>query len=462
MDPQKTPQDKSSADNAIDPEATTSASGAPPVEGMDGNADTPEQAEKTDVFELPNPDSQAPNPDANAVPGLPPIESETAGGTVTPAGQTVAPSSSMPPAEVTSDSAAPTEGQAGGLPVTADIAPEPLPVSAPTHHKKGLLFGLILAAILLLLSGGAAASYYYVVNKPENVLKQALANSLDTEKTKTIHFSGSLGGKDADSGMELEATLKGAMDNKTGAFDVSGSMDLLVTNVTFDLRSIDAKTFYAKFGGLGGLPELMVASGAEAAAYAPLVGSLDEQWIEINESLFKQLDSSYETSMLTDADIKKITDAYLQHSFLVVDEVLPDQAISGENCHHYKVVIDATKLKSFLAVLKDAKLDSYNLDDKALTEYNKRIDEAELNKYPFELWISKSGKMIKQATLKFSSEGSTFDARLTVDSYNQPVKVEKPDDSKSLLEVMGSFFGGEDINIDASLQDMEAQSGISL
>ncbi len=471
MDPQKTPQnqDKSdNADNIVDPETAMPAPGVPPVEEADNVDNGAEQPESTDVPQPAAPDSDAQGPETGSASQWPPKETEAPAEGGAASDQTPPPAaeqtgSGLPAADTTSPDPTPEAGTPAAPSPSSDagIVLEPLPVSAPAHHKKGLLFGLILVAILLLLTGGAAASYYYVVNKPENVLKQALANVLDTEKTKTVHFSGTLAGKESGSG-SLEATYTGAIDNKTGAFDVSGTADAVVTKVTFDVRSTDAKTFYAKLGGLAGLPELMAASGPSAAAYAPLVSTLDEQWIEINESLLKQFDGAYQSGAPSQADVQKITDAYLRYPFLVVGDVLADQTVGGESCFHYKVLVDAGNLKDFLAALKNAKVSSYKLDDATLKRYDQMVDNAKLSKYPFELWISKGGKMVKQATLKFGSNGSMMDARFTIDSYNQPVHVDKPKDSKSLLEIMSSFLGTGGTNVDTVLQDAEQQSGISL
>lgn len=345
-------------------------------------------------------------------------------------------------------------------PVADDIVPDPLPVTAPKSRKKGLIAGLIIAAVLLLLSVGAAASYYYIANKPENVLKQALANSMNMEKAKTSHFSGSVSGEQSGSGTPIETTFKGSADNQTGAIEFSGKVDLLLTNATFDLRSEDSKSIFVRLGGLSGLSELLASSSEQAAAYAPFFNSLNDQWIEINESLIKQYDKSFESGVLTEADAKKFTDAYLKYPFLVVDEVLEDQSIAGESCHHYRIKVDVVKLKGLLTALKDAKLDSYRLDQKALDQLNKAIDDSGLGNYGFEIWISKSGKMIKQLSTSFASGGMDWKVRYTVESYNQPVKVEKPEDAKSLMDIIGEFMisglGPE------LMSDAGSDSGISL
>lgn len=430
MDPQKTPsnQPPEGEQPDVDPAAPESPLPEAPAD------DTPAQPESVEASSFDS-DEQPPAGD----PLAPTEESK--------------PEGSLPPA--------PADSQDSGPVAMGDVTPNPLPVAAPKHRKKGLIAGLIIAAVLLLVSGGAAASYYYMLNKPENVLKQALANSLSLEKAATMQFNGLLSAEESGSGTPIEATFKGSADSKTGAFEFGGEVDLVLTTATFDMLSADGKSLFFRLGGLEGLPELLASSADEAAAYAPLVASLNDQWIEISDSLIKQYDKSFESGVLTEADAKKAADAYLEHPFLVVDEVLDDQTIAGAVCYHYRLKVDPAKLKSFFAALKDAKLDSYKIDQKALDTFNKSIDEAELQKYPFEIWISKDGKMIKQVEAEFVSEGTDFVFRFTADSYNKPVKVEEPEDAKSLLDIMGDFLStglGGSLTMPAT----EPDSGISL
>jgi hypothetical protein len=365
----------------------------------------------------------------------------------------IAQSTATPPTGQTTSPAAEDARQ----PFIPEAATNPLPVSTPKRQNKVLLFGLIIAAVLLLLSGGAVAAYYYVMNKPENVVKQALANTMDIKKVKTSHFSGALTFEATESNSTIGATYKGAVDNKIGAFDISGTLDVMVANITFDARSTDAKTFYARFGGLQGLPELLAAGGSEAAAYAPIIETLNNQWIEINDSLLKQYDKSYKSAVLTQADVQKITDAYLKDPFLVVKQVMANEVISGDNSYHYKMVVDSAKLKSFLTAVKDANLDSYKINKDTMDQYSKAIDSAKLSQYPFEVWIAKGNKMLKQVVFTFAAQGTSANLRFTVDSYNKPVKVEKPKGAKSLLDIISGIVGGDLRNI-----TLGQGSGISL
>jgi hypothetical protein len=352
----------------------------------------------------------------------------------------------VPDASVPADPAGNSFG-IGNSPSAAVIPPYPTPAGpvalAPKPRKKGLIIGLIAAGVVVVLLGGAAAAYAYLLNKPENILKMALANTVDKEKSKTMHFSGALAVEEQSSATTVEATYKGAGSNESGAFDLNAKLDILLTNITFDARSTDGKTVYLRVGGLDGLAELLGASGTDAAGAAPLIAQVNNQWFEVNESLIRQLGgNAIKETLLSDADIKKLKDAYQKHDFLVVKETLDSEEINGVKSHHYKVVVDEARLKQFGAAIKSANLDSIKLTSDQLKDFNRAIDDSDLAKYPFEIWISKKTKQITQVVFEAREDGNRVSFRFTVDGYNQPVKVEAPEDAKSILEVLGGFLNG--------------------
>lgn len=378
-----------------------------------------------------------------------------------------APGPNTPDATKTPSSPSEAETPAAPLPAVADIPPNPLPVAAPKKSKKGLMIGIV-AAVLVLLGGGAAASYYTMINSPENVLKQALANVLSTEKAKTMHFSGTADITEKKSNMTLTADFTGASNNENGAFDFSSSWDVLVTKFTLDARSTDGKTYYVRLGGLDGLSQVLSASdslsGSEAmmlSLYAPMIEQVNNQWIEINESLIKQLTGGSSVKQLSEADRQKLMTAYEQNSFIVIKQKLGDESIKGVASHHYKIGVDKTKLKAFVAAIKAANLEAVKINDDQLKAMNTELDKVPFDKYPVDIWIAKSSKMITQLGLKFSEEEGSFDLRFTVESYNKPVKTEKPAGAKSLLELMGGFMNGL-TDTSFNPDDYQLQSGISL
>src|SRR2546423_930036 len=143
----------------------------------------------------------------------------------------------------------------------------------------------------------------------------ALENNFSVQKAKTTTFEGALSVKTSGSDQPMNLTYKGAAA-LDGPFTLSASLDALVTNVTLDARSADGNTFYFKVGGLSGLPQLLGASDdAQGKAEASLLAGLNDQWIQVNQSMIKQLtgDTTDVNTSLSDADRKALTNVYKKH-----------------------------------------------------------------------------------------------------------------------------------------------------
>jgi hypothetical protein len=343
----------------------------------------------------------------------------------------------------------------GGIAVPAAT----MPASTTKKPKKAMVFGLIIAAAVVFLGGGAAAAYYqFVANSPTNVLQRTLANSFDDRKVKTVQFSGAVTVTEGSS--TFEATYTGATDGQTGAFEASADVDVLLTKVKVDARSVDGKTFYIKVGGLSGLAGLLSVGdeAGMAAAYAPIIAAVNDQWIELNQSVAQQVTgSTLKADKLSEADRQKLYDAYKQHPFLSIKEKLADETIKGTKSYHYKVGIDAAALKAFAQAVKDAKIGSLTITDEELTGIVKSIDEAKLDATPLEVWIGKQDKLLSQLVVTAKDDQATMKLRFTVDSYNKEVKVEKPAGAKSILDMLSSVYTQDSTSALSALG-----SGISL
>lgn len=391
------------------------------------------------------------------------------------AGETFKPVAATPAAAVNTLPSAPeptTNDEPEQKPETVELPdqtpPDPLPLSTPKKRGKGLLIGLIAGAAVLLLAGGGAAAMYYVTNKPENILKRALANMLDTSKGKTVTYSGSFSVKELKSNMNIGGTFQGGFESQTGALDLNAKIDAVVANLAFDVRSTDGKTYYFRVGGLDGLTNLIssvsdTASPEEAAMiqlYAPLIDTLNNQWLELNQSLLTQVTGQPAGSVkLSDADRAKLLAAYQQYSFITVKQKLADEAVKGVQSYHFKLGIDKAQLKAFAAALKDAKMDSLKITQEQLNEFNKSVDHATFDTYAPEVWIAKDTKMLNQLRLQASDKDAQMSFTFTIEGFNQPFTVQKPEAAKSVLDVLGGFLtGGGD---DSALNQLE-DGGISL
>ncbi|HSX29362.1 MAG TPA: hypothetical protein VLE73_02260 [Candidatus Saccharimonadales bacterium] len=467
MDPKVTPPAPSPSDNGASkppvptPAADSTDNDAPQAWGMTeaSGAETTSSPLRANVAR-----SDAPEPFVSSKPVVGAFsESEDAGqkpptppapGVVIPSGKT-------------STTEAPAVASVGNMPATAshdDIAG----ASAAMHgavapqvpgkkRKKTKLIVLIVVLVLLVLGAGSAAAYvgYYLPNQPDAILGQALANSFSKDIT-SVSLEGEASLKEGNKKMG-GATFTG-MAARSGAFDMSAKLDVLVASITADMRSVDGKSYYVRVGGLKGLDALL---GDTSGAYAQMVQSVNNQWFEISESLVSQYSDGNVSTKLSEADQQKIVDAYTAHPFLQVTHVSPTEQIKGADCYRYTVGIDKTEVKAFGKALKDAKLDAVKINDNDLKTFNQEVDKADLSKTKTELWISKDGKHIRQVVVNTTSDGQTVDARVTINDYNKPVNVEKPKDAKSIMELLGSFLGSNGTTPDAETLKQQVQ-GISL
>ena len=345
--------------------------------------------------------------------------------------------------------------------------PATAPTAVPSRPKKKFLFvGLIVAAVVLVLGAGAAAAYlgYILPNKPENVLKRALVNSMTREKASTMHFEGE--GSVASEGAEsMQLNFKGGA-TYDGKLDFSADIDALITTITLDLRSTDGKSYFLKVGGLDGLADLMALGGDESGTtFAPLLKSVNDQWYEINQSLVNQTTgTSFDFAKVSEEDVDKIVDIYKKNEFLVVKETLKSEKIKGVDSHHLKVGIEQEKLRSFLKALKEANIDNLKITDQGLAAFSNLLNDSDLSKNTTDVWIAKDTKMFNQFQFKISESGSDVNFRLTITDYNKPVNVEKPEGAKSILEVITSFMSS--LGLDGAqalpLNLEEDASGVSL
>lgn len=394
-----------------------------------------------------------------------PTESNPSGGTMGPMPNAPTPAAHPAPAPVASGAPAPAAPAPGvNAPSWSAGGASPMPASTMggKPKKKGLLIGLIVAIAILLLGGGAAAAYYSVIlpNKPENILKAALANSL-SDKMSSVNAKGTVSIKEKESNQTFSVDYTAA-SNDQGVFDFKSEIDAAVTKATFEMRSADGKDFYMKVGGLEGLPELLAATGDESAMmYAPMIDSLNDQWIEITESMIKNLTGGETLNLkMSDADRQKLVKAYQDHEFITLQEKLADEKIEGKDSHHMKIAVSKEELKGFVAAVKDAKVENYKLTQDDVNKFNDAVKNVDFSKYPVELWISKDEKLVNQVKFRYSDKEMEVDYRMTMTDFNKPVTVTKPSDPKSILDVIGELFGGS-TDQQQLVEELEG-SGISL
>lgn len=328
---------------------------------------------------------------------------------------------------------------------TADLPPVmAAPASEPkkTILKRKWFLPLAIAASILLLGGAGAAAYYGVIvpRQPKYVLARAIGNTVSDKKISSGQYDGTFSITDKESKKTYAGSFNGAADSKNLA--LSAAIGIEGTTLKLDVRTIDNNSAYLKVDGLKGLSDILTASGDKTLAQsAPFVEALNGQWVSFDQNALKSLgaNTSTEKFSLSDKDAKKIEELYKKHLFFEVTKTYADQQIGGVNSHHYQVKVNRDELYAFLKDVKAADIENVNITDDMLTQ----VKKSQIGKYPFEIWVDTDKQIINQVKGTFTNQDANVSLRLTLHDVNKPVHVTKPQNAKTLLEILGSSLSGQ-------------------
>lgn len=324
---------------------------------------------------------------------------------------------------------------AGGMPVTPFIS-----------SKKSILKPLLIAGIVLLvIGGGSAAAYLGVVvpNKPENVLKSALINSLQENQ---VSFKGSVDSSSAggEGGLSVKSDFAGSVDTTNKAMDANLNMTIAGAKLPLEIRYV-GKNLYFKPGDLTEIAKLANSYspeyGAMAKAYAK---ALSNQWIVVDSTLLNQAGGvdcalNVDTKM-TDADIKLLNDEYSKHPFTTIKSTSSD-SVDGKSVTKYVLSLDDNAAAAFgnnlnnLSVVK--KLESCNKNSSSSTPNAK----GDGDHTPVTVWVDKASKHI----VKLASESTSQDSKNGVKGSGsvtlkyEKVSITAPSNAKPALEVFSQL-----------------------
>ncbi len=322
----------------------------------------------------------------------------------------------------------------------------PLPGQKPSR-KKLILLAAIVAPLLLI--GGSAAAYLGVVlpNKPENVFKRALVNTLEQ---KHFTFDGTIDSSPVDSSKSgasaaSSVAFKGSSDAEKQTVQANVDVTISGIKVPAEVRYID-KTAYIKLGDLSTVKSFV---SAYSPSYAALVDKVSNQWIEVDKTLISQagadcvLDTSY---VLTKDDVNLITDAYGKNSFATIKSSTSDK-VNNKAATKFEVSLDGTKLAAFGKSFDDIsfikKLKNCDAAKNALKDSSN--DESVKGKtQPVTIWVDKATRRISKIALSSTDANATknntkFNASFTL-GYDA-VTVEKPTGAKPLMSFIAELTG---------------------
>lgn len=340
-------------------------------------------------------------------------------------------------------------------PVTAFGATSVDPSQPKSKKKLFIIIAGVLAG-LVLLGGGIAAAYVGVVlpNKPENVLKQALANTLKEEE---MTIDGQLEMKAADSTKAdampaVKASYNGKFDGVEKASELTLKVTVSGVDFPLDIRYVDGNA-YAKVGDISALTALAggyaSSFGLDQAQLEPLVRNVSKlisnQWIVFDSTLLTDSGVSCIADAnlaFTDQDIELLGDLYTKHSFAQINNH-SDDTVSGKSAIKYEMSIDDNKMAKFI---EDKKLEELSFL-KALKKCQdtEKLDTsgfADNDTTPITLWVDKDTKRIvklaSQST-KQDAQKSNFEAAISATVAYNEVSVIKPENAKPAMQLWGEL-----------------------
>lgn len=357
-----------------------------------------------------------------------------------------------------------------GNPPAPDSPTVPAPPAPKSSGKK--LFGklsvlptVVIAAAVL--AGGTAAGYYGIIlpNKPENVLKTAITNTLEQKKAK---FDGKFVYESTDPEAEVKAvnlTFSGQSDIEKNAYQSNFEVAASGAKLPLEIRRLD-KNFYFKIGDLSSIKSVVELA---APGYGSIVDTVGEkianQWFEFDETLLKQAgaDCALNISLApTQEDIELIQKRYSEVPFTTIKST-SDDTVNGRSAIKYDMELDDNKGAEFVKSLDEL---SFVKKIKECQGESTPLDTSELaddDITPITLWVDKGSKTIAKFAMystKQDEEKAKAKGSFEISTVYGEAEISKPEGARPAVELLNdlqSLFLGQ-VGLDQStLQGLREQ-----
>ncbi len=361
-------------------------------------------------------------------------------------------SDQAPVASVVPDVIAETSVAAAANTVDSGISPtEPAmsatPSAAAKHSGRSakklvMMIGLPIL-ILIVLGGAVLGGYaYYQINKPENVLLQAVAYSFDglirdeAAEVDSFVIEGDIKVTTGEESFPINIDLNAVLDLNGQNNEIGVSADFGLFKAGVDVGIFGEEAF-VKVSGLELVGGLLLADSPEIAG---LLGQVNDQWISIENSIIEQAGFSLsEGQQLTESERDQMTSAFMDHRFVEFVEELESGDVNGVDSHRYKARFNSEELKAWIQKVKDINGEAVGVDDALVEMVGQLGDAIDAADYDMEIWIGKSDKYIRRITATVRDNNTTIDIDLKMSQYNEVQAPTKPTDAISLGELILSI-----------------------
>jgi hypothetical protein len=327
---------------------------------------------------------------------------------------------------------------------TAPMAPQ-----NPDRKAKKLKLSALILAVVLIFGGGAAAAYKGIVvpNKPANVLKTAIVNSI---QQKQGSFVGNLSGSAATSSVAYKASFNGAVDNNAKAVDLH--INLTVSGFTFpaEVRLVGGNIYF-RVGSLTDLTSLLGSISPSYSALAQSIGSqISNKWFEVDSTLLDETPlKCYLNSNLgvTSDEISMLESQYSAHPFLTIDSTSND-TINNAKAEKFVVSLNDDKAAAYVSGLSSAP-ELKSLESCAGANNSKDLAKgtsslADNDTTPLTIWVNKSTKQIVQVSEQSTAQDAKKDnlqASATETFTYGPVSILAPANAEPVTQLISTLEG---------------------
>lgn len=326
-------------------------------------------------------------------------------------------------------------------PSTVPPTPNPIQMAQTPKSSSGALKFFIILLVLVLFGGTAFASYKYFFSakySPESAVKNMLPELFKVKSLSYVINGESTFENEWSEGGTIKVNLNGSSDwhdsknvlsknnlsldyaDKDGAFSVGGTVEIL---------SI-AKVLYLKLTKI------------------PDFGFLDlslikDQWIKIEPSDAETVGvSTKEELEAVKETAERVLTIISETPIFILKDKLGQEEIDGVKTYHLKLNIDKTELKSLVRKINDLLPPEERSSTENLAEADKTIDKTEFE--DFDVWLGVDDALLYRYVSKVSKQEifgveMSSDTEWRLSNYNQPLKIDAPQDAKSFDEVIAAF-----------------------
>lgn len=337
------------------------------------------------------------------------------------------------------------------------------PVAAPRakkQPKKRLILGAFVALLVILFTAAGALTYRHFNNKPEKVLADALANTVeDLTQKKSSGLSGTFTfAVQGDNPLTISLQFDSKLSDASGEGQADIAVDFLgkAYHIKASALAPNDEEAYIKLQNLRETFAALVANHPEFTGYSnvvePFITKFDDRWIKItkedfaplgltDEQRIKTCATALKSLVLSGADKAQLKKIFKANQFMVAGE-----QHAGGGDFHYKLDFNkvaaqnflkqAATIPSFAEVKTACAIDEESILDN-LSQENGGTNQMEP---VVELWVSKKTRRPTKFQISANDKNvaTKFDSEVKLGS-SEAIEIEQPQSSVPVQELKAEF-----------------------